>query len=219
MKSGNIDLRWTGHAGFIISAGKVLYVDPYQLSENSTKDVADILLITHEHYDHCSIADIEKICSKETIILTIADCQSKLISVRDKVKDIKLVSPGDKHSIEGIEIEVVPAYNVDKRFHQKEDEKVGFIISIAGKKIYHAGDTDLIPEMNTFDDIGIALLPISGEVVMDAEEAAQAANIIQAEISIPMHYGSDVGGTISDAESFKVECKTLGLEVEILEKE
>ena len=187
------NIHWLGHATFkIIAEDKIIYIDPFQIKK---EDQADIILITHEHFDHCSPKDVEKIQKPDTVIVTTNDCALKLSG------DIKKVKPGDKINVKGIEIEAVPAYNTNKKFHPKENNWVGFIINIKNTRIYHAGDTDKIPEMKDFKNIDIALLPVSGTYVMTAEEAAEAALIINPKIAIPMHYGSIVGSE-EDAKRF-----------------
>ena len=187
------NIHWLGHATFkIVTEDKIIYIDPFQLKK---KDQADIILITHEHFDHCSPEDVEKIQKPDTVIVTTSDCALKLSG------EIKKVKPGDKINVKGIEIEAVPAYNTNKKFHPKENNWVGYIINIKGTKIYHAGDTDKIPEMKDFKNIDIALLPVSGTYVMTAEEAAEAATIINPKIAVPMHYGSIVGSE-KDAKKF-----------------
>jgi len=187
------NIHWLGHATFkIIAEDKIIYIDPFQIKK---EDQADIILITHEHFDHCSPEDVKKIQKPDTVIVTTSDCALKLSG------DIKKVKPGDKINVKGIEIEAVPAYNINKKFHPKENNWVGFIINIKGTRIYHAGDTDKIPEMKDFKNIDIALLPVSGTYVMTAEEAADAALIINPKIAVPMHYGSIVGSE-KDAKKF-----------------
>lgn len=185
-------IKWLGHSGFKIEGDKIIYIDPFQIKEN---DKADVILITHEHYDHCSPEDVAKIQKKSTVIVTIESCQSKLSG------NIKIVKPGDEISVESIHIKAVPSYNINKQFHQKSANKVGFIVTVDGESVYHAGDTDCIPEMKDIH-ADIALLPVSGTYVMTAEEAVRAAEMIKPEYVIPMHYGSIVGST-SDAETFK----------------
>ena len=217
MNYKNIQIEWLGHSGFLVNYGKIIYIDPYQIDSKAAEIKADVILITHEHYDHCSIEDIKKIVKPETLIITVPDCQSKLAQTADKVKSVVLVKPGDRFNLLGAQIEVVPAYNTNKKFHAKENEWVGFVIFVNGVKIYHAGDTDIIPEMEKLVGLGnidIALLPVSGTYVMTAEEAAEAANKIKPKIAIPMHYDSGVG-TKEDAEKFKSLCK---VPVEILKK-
>lgn len=201
-----IVIEWLGHATIKVKAqDKIIYFDPYDIEDG---EKADLILITHEHYDHCSLVDVEKIVKEGTHILAAGSCASQLGG------DVHIIEPNKTLEIAGIKIETVNAYNVDTDFHPKEKNGVGFIIEIAGKRIYHAGDTDLIPEMNTIENIDIALLPIGGTYTMDAEEAAQAANIIEPEIAIPIHYGKIVGKE-SDAEIFKKNCE---VKVEILTK-
>ena len=198
-----VKIEHLGHAGFKITDGDTIYIDPFNVN---TDEKADIILITHEHYDHCSVKDIQKLVKENTTIVTVADCQSKLSSVVSGIKGVKIVRPGAKLMIGNVSIETVPAYNVNKQFHPKANEWVGFIVTIKGKRIYHAGDTDLIPEMKNITNIDVALLPVSGTYVMTAEEAADAANRIMPKVAVPMHYGSIVG-TKADAEKFKKLCK------------
>jgi L-ascorbate metabolism protein UlaG (beta-lactamase superfamily) len=186
------NIKWLGHDTFKIVGEKVIYTDPFQIDQ---PDKADIILITHEHYDHFSPEDIKKILDPDTVLVLPKDCAGKI-----KAKEI-VVKPGDKITVEGIEIEAVPSYNTNKKFHPKEKGWVGYIFKVSGKRFYIAGDTDYIPEMKTFKDIDIALLPVSGTYVMDAKEAVQAALDINPKIAIPMHYGSIVGSE-SDAKYF-----------------
>lgn len=184
---GNVNLDWLGHSTFKIKSGDdIVYTDPFILG--SAADQATLILISHPHYDHCDEKKLAQIVSEKTLIITVPDCQSKLSSLN--VKYIKLVKPGDKLKINNLELEAVPAYNTNKKFHPKQNEWVGFIITIAGKRIYYAGDTDLIPEMKNIKNIDVALLPIGGTFTMNYREAAQAANLIKPKIVIPMHYGS-----------------------------
>jgi len=211
-----VKLSWLGHDGFRIRNGRVLYVDPFKIEGVGPK--ADIVLLTHEHYDHCSVDDLKKIITPDTII--VAHSQSKDELGKLKFKDIKIVKPGDKINVGDFMIEAVPAYNLNKFrepgkvFHPKEDGKVGFILTVNGVRIYHAGDTDHIPEMRNIRT-DVALLPVSGTYVMTAKEAAEAAGDINPKLAIPMHYGAIVGGR-SDAQTFKELAKC---EVRILEKE
>jgi len=186
------------HDCFKIKGSRIVYIDPYQVGDVDEK--ADLVLITHEHYDHCSPRDVERVSDENTIIITVADCQSKLSGLG--VRNITLVEPGDKVELLGLAIEAVPAYNTNKSFHTKEYNWIGFILTMDGKRIYHAGDTDKIPEMESFENIDVALLPVSGTYVMTAMEAAEACKVIKPKLAIPMHYGAIVG-TQGDAETFK----------------
>jgi L-ascorbate metabolism protein UlaG (beta-lactamase superfamily) len=210
-----VKLTWLGHDGFRIQDGKVIYLDPFRI-EGGPK--ADIVLVTHEHYDHLNLDDLKKIVTSETIVIAHSQSKSELSKLR--VKEIKIVKPGDKIDVDGVNVEAVPAYNINKFrepgkvFHPKEDGKVGYVLTVKGVRIYHAGDTDYIPEMkNVRTDI--ALLPVSGTYVMTPKEAAEAAAVINPKVAIPMHCGTIVGSA-SDAETFKglVKC-----EVKVLKKE
>jgi len=203
------DIDWMGHDSFMIRGEKVIYTDPFKIKDGTEK--ADIILITHDHYDHCSPEDVKKIQAPHTVIVTTSACASKLHG------NVRVVKPGDTLNVEGISIEAVPAYNVNKKFHPKERGDVGYIFTVKGQRIYLAGDTDHIPEMKTFRNIAVALLPVSGTYVMTAEEAAQAALDIKPSIAIPMHYGRIIG-TKMNAEVFAEALKGK-VEVIILNEE
>ena len=209
MLIGNVKLDWLGHSSFKITNKRVIYIDPYNIQAD---EKADIILITHSHYDHCSIEDIKELVKDRTIIIIPPDCQSKLSGIQGI--NVHLAKPGKKIEAFGIIVEAVPAYNINKNFHEKSNEWVGYIINTDGKKIYHAGDTDFIPEMKEIKDIDVALLPVGGKYTMDAAEAAKAANAIKPKIAVPMHYGSIVGSE-EDAKRFKTLCNC---EVEIMEQ-
>ena len=191
MKILGIDIEWLGHDSFKILSDKVIYIDPFKIE---AKEKADLILITHDHFDHFSIEDINKIKKDSTIII------APLI-LKEKLSEAKIMKPEECLEVDKIKIEAVPAYNLDKPNHKQSSKYLGYILTINNKRIYHAGDTDLIPEMNSIE-ADIALLPVSGKYVMDPEEAANAANLIRPEVAIPMHYGSVIGSK-EDAEKFK----------------
>lgn len=200
-------IKWLGHAGFSVTAGgKVIFIDPYEIGDCGK---ADIILITHSHYDHCSVPDINKIKTPSTVFVTEKESAAILSG------DVRVVKPGDKISVSGIEIEAVPAYNINKNFHPKKNNWLGFILINGNNKIYHAGDTDLIPEMDSFA-ADIALLPVSGTYVMTADEAVEAAKLIKPKIAVPMHYDAIVGSK-NDAMKFKNSLEGF-CEVVIMEK-
>ncbi len=217
LEYNGVKITWLGHDSFRISDGKTVYIDPYKLKSGGK---ADVLLISHEHFDHLSIDDIKKVASNNTTVVTTSQCSNEVKKLR--VKEVVVVKPGDSVNVQGIAIEAVAAYNTNKinpgtrkPFHPKEDNKVGFIITINNVRIYHAGDTDAIPEMSKIKT-DIALLPVSGTYVMTAEEAAQAAKMIKPKIAIPMHYGAIVG-SVKDAEKFKDLVKEC--DIKILQQE
>ncbi len=209
-----INIFWLGHSSFKIKNSKTIYIDPFQIK---AQEVADIIFITHEHFDHCSMGDIEKIASVNTVVVTTPMAKAKLTNL--KVREIMTVKPGDKFGIDDVIFEVTNAYNINKfrspgvLFHPREDKMVGFILTIKNVRIYHTGDTDFIPQMEKIK-ADIILVPVSGTYVMTAEEAVQAVNMINPKIAIPMHYGSVVGNE-EDAERFKNLAKC---EVKILKR-
>jgi len=221
MRIGDVEIKWLGHASFLIKNHKVIYIDPFNIKENSEK--ADIILITHSHYDHCSVADIKNIIKEGTKIVLTADSQSKITRFETPI-DIQIVEPNRELTFGDVKISTIPAYNIDKTFHPKEEGWVGYVIKMNDLLIYHAGDTDFIPEMQKLtghkqpDKKFIALLPVGGRYTMTAEEAAEAAKLIKPTLAIPIHYGGLVG-TTADAEEFVRLCKEEGIDAALLEKE
>ncbi|MBD3319425.1 MBL fold metallo-hydrolase [Candidatus Woesearchaeota archaeon] len=218
MNIKGLEIHWKGHDCFSIKTSKgIIYIDPFELKE-TTHD-ADYIFITHEHFDHCHPESIGKIIKEDTIIIATPDCQSKLSSFRFKA--LHPVEPNKNYTIGELNIETVPSYNTNKfrspgqPFHPKEDGKVGYLITIDNKRLYHAGDTDHIAEMKDLHNIDIAFVPVSGTYVMTAQEAAEAVNNFRPALAIPMHYGSIVGSK-ADAETFK---NASHVPVQILEKE
>lgn len=195
-----ISIEKVCHSCFRIKGSKLIYIDPFRIEK---AEVADIVFITHPHFDHCSPDDLKKVCGPGTTIVTVADCQSKVSSL--EVKDVIVMGPTDSKEVEGLMVDAVAAYNTNKPNHPKENGWVGFVINLDGKRIYHAGDADLIPEMADLVDIDVAMLPASGKFVMDAKEAAEAAGRINPKLAIPMHYGVIVG-TEADADEFEKLC-------------
>jgi L-ascorbate metabolism protein UlaG (beta-lactamase superfamily) len=215
MKYDGLEIRWLGHDCFVIKGEKTVVIDPFKIA---TSEKADYLLITHEHFDHCSPEDAKKVIQPSTVVVAIPDCKGELSKLN--LRDVRYVKPGDELSLPGLVVKAVPAYNVTKFrepgkvFHPKSDGDVGYVITISSIRLYHTGDSDHIPEMRGLAP-DIAFLPVSGTYVMTSEEAAEAARSIKPKLAIPMHYASIVGSE-KDAIRFKelAPCK-----VEILSKE
>ena len=175
-----------------------VYFDPFQL-KGAPHD-ADFILITHDHYDHFSPDDIEKVSKAETVLVVPEKMVAKAKEAKALVKRIETVTPGILRNIDGLEFETVPSYNVGKVFHPKSAGWVGYILCRDGKRIYVAGDTDANEDVRKVK-CDIALIPIGGTYTMDAKQAAEFINTIRPQIAIPTHYGSIVGSK-KDAEVF-----------------
>ena len=194
------------HSSIKISKGKTIYVDPFKI-EKDTND-ADIVLVTHDHYDHFSPEDIEKIINNETIIVA-----PKIAKALSKMRNTVLVEPNNVYEVKGIKIETIPAYNVNKQFHPKDNQWVGYIIEIENIRYYIAGDTDVTSE-NKQVNCDVAFIPVGGTYTMNYTEAAELVNAIKPKIVVPTHYG-DIVGEKDDGEKFKmlldedIECEIL----------
>jgi L-ascorbate metabolism protein UlaG (beta-lactamase superfamily) len=208
-------LEWLGHSGFRIRApGGLVYIDPYRVGDAPK---ADLILITHGHYDHFSPQDVERLSHRDTWLVGPA-------AVAERVSGRVLsVAPGEaveRELLRGVAITAVAAYNTSKRdpdgnlFHPREAGWVGFELNVRGERLYHSGDTDVIPEMDSVTGVDVALLPVSGIYVMTAREAAEAARRIQPGVAVPMHWGEHIG-SIQDARDFADEAP---VQVEILER-
>jgi L-ascorbate metabolism protein UlaG (beta-lactamase superfamily) len=210
-----LKISWLGHDGFLIEGRKILCIDPFKIEKGM---VSDLVLVSHSHFDHLSLDDIKKVISTDTIVIAPKDCEPKLNNL--KIKEVKIIGVGESLEVIGAMVKAVPAYNINKfsspgiPFHSEDFGGLGYIIEIDGVKIYHAGDTDLIPEMEDIN-VDIVFLPVSGTYVMTPEEAAQVTRKIRAKLAIPMHYGTLIGN-MSDAEKFKDLAE---YRVEILDKE
>jgi L-ascorbate metabolism protein UlaG (beta-lactamase superfamily) len=196
------NIFWLGHSSVKIGGEKVVYIDPWKLKG---EEKADLILISHSHYDHLSPEDVKKIRKPETVILTTTDSAAKLSG------DVRALRPGDVVDVGGIAVEAVPAYNTIRMrspgvpFHPKEERWIGFIITLGGKRIYYAGDSDVVPEMKAVK-ADIVIVPVGGTYTMNAQEAAELVNLIHPETAIPVHWG-DIVGSVKDAEQFKTLCR------------
>lgn len=194
-------IHWLGHASVRIDDGDmVIYIDPWQVGVQPKK--ADVVLISHDHSDHCSPEDVEAVHKDGTEIVTIAAAAAKLPG-----KTIHTVAPWEVVTVKGFIVEAVPAYNINKfsspgrPFHPKDAGHVGFIITVGGVRIYHTGDSDCIPEMEKIK-ADIALVPVSGTYVMTADEAPEAVKAIGPMVAIPMHVGRGIG-SMEDTRRFQ----------------
>jgi L-ascorbate metabolism protein UlaG (beta-lactamase superfamily) len=194
-------IHWLGHASFRIDGPPTIYIDPWQLGANPPP--ADLILVTHDHHDHCSPDDVARIRGAGTVVVASQSAAKKL------GKGVRGVKPGDCLEVAGVTVEAVPAYNVGKSFHPKGAGHVGYVVTVAGTRIYHTGDTDPIPEMTGLA-ADILLVPVSGTYVADAAQAAEIVRAVKPKIAIPMHIGTIVGSK-ADAERFKqlVDCQVV----------
>ncbi|MCD6304359.1 MAG: MBL fold metallo-hydrolase [Planctomycetes bacterium] len=188
-----VEITWLGHASFRIQGRQaVVYIDPWKLSD-SPHD-ADVVIVSHSHYDHLSPEDVEKVARDGTAILAPSDTAAKIPSAR-------AVAPGERVTAGPVTVEAVPAYNIGKVFHRREKNWIGAVVTVDGKRVYYAGDTDLIPEMSDLADVDLALLPVGGTYTLDAAQAAEACRAIGCKLAVPYHWG-DVVGSEADATAF-----------------
>lgn len=199
-------LHWLGHDSFRLDGSPVIYFDPWNVPAGSPQ--AGLVLVSHEHYDHCSPDDVERLSGPHTLVVANPGAAAKL-------KGARTIRAGERLELGGVTIEAVPAYNIDKKFHPKAAGHVGYVLSLGGERLYFAGDTDRIPEMKNIR-CDVALLPVSGTYVMTAAEAVLAFQDIQPAVAVPMHYGAGVAGSLADAQLFK---QRIGQQAVILEAE
>ena len=198
------------HSSIKINKEKVIYIDPFKIDKNYND--ADMIFVTHDHYDHYSEEDIDKIKKEDTIIAP-EELLTKLLRKGFRKDSIITVEPNKKYMIQGMKFETIPAYNTNKQFHPKENGWVGYIIEIKGVRYYIAGDTD-ITEENRRVKCDVAFVPVGGTYTMDFKEAATLVNEIKPKMAIPIHYG-DIVGTKQDAIDFskllhpEIKCEIL----------
>jgi L-ascorbate metabolism protein UlaG (beta-lactamase superfamily) len=198
------NIHWLGHDSFRLDGGVTLYIDPYKLPAGQPP--ADVVLVTHEHFDHLSPDDLRQIAGPGTVVVGPAAVTAQVSGM-----ETVTVAPGDSLEVRGVGLSVVPAYNLDKfrspgePFHPRESGHVGYVLSMDAVRYYHAGDTDAVPEMAEVH-CDVALLPVGGTYTMTWQEAAEACELIDAALAVPMHYG-EVVGDASDAEAFRDACR------------
>ena len=192
----NIEVLY--HSSIRINKEKIIYIDPFKINKNYND--ADIIFITHDHYDHYSEEDIDKVINENTTIIIPDELLTKLLRKGINKNEIITVEPNKNYMLQGIKFETISAYNTNKTFHPKENGWVGYIIIINGIRYYIAGDTD-ITEENKQVKCDVAFVPVGGTYTMDFKEAASLINEIKSKIAIPIHYGSIVG-TEQDAIDF-----------------
>jgi L-ascorbate metabolism protein UlaG (beta-lactamase superfamily) len=205
-------IEWLGHASFRIKTrAGVVYIDPYRIEEGPP---ADLILITHDHFDHFSRDDVLRLAGRRTTAIAPATVIEQL-----KGRTIS-IAPGETVEVDELEVRALPAYNTNKLdssgkpFHAREAGWVGFLLRDGARRVYHSGDTDVIPEMDQAAGVDVALLPVSGTYVMSPQEAAEAARRIDPGVAVPMHWGTVIGSE-EDADAF---AKAAPVDVEILER-
>ena len=188
-----LQIRWIGHASFrLATEDVVLYVDPWKLP--SARPDANLVFVSHGHFDHWSADDVAAVSQDTTTVVGPPDVVESLPGGR-------VLRPGERVESTGACIEAVPAYNIDKDFHPKANNWLGAVIALGGTRVYYAGDTDRIPEMDALSEVDVALLPVGGTYTMNAAQAAEACQAIGARIALPYHWG-DIVGTEADAQAF-----------------
>lgn len=178
------------HSSIRLNKEKIIYIDPFKIDKNYND--ADMIFITHDHYDHYSEEDIDKVKKDDTVIIIPKDLLTKTSKKGFKQNNIITVMPNEKYIVEGINFTTVPAYNINKKFHPKENKWIGYIIELQGNKYYIAGDTDVTEESKKVK-CDVAFVPVGGTFTMNFKEAASLINDIKPKIAIPIHYGSIVG--------------------------
>ena len=201
------------HSSIKFNKGLIIYFDPFKINENYHD--ADIIFITHSHYDHYSEEDISKVIKDNTTIVVPKDLEDRALQFGFAKEHIIVVSPNEEYSVLGINFKTIPAYNTNKNFHPKSNEWVGYIVNLDQTTYYIAGDTD-ITEENRKVNCDVAFVPVGGTYTMTANEAAVLVNEIKPKIAVPVHYGEIVGSK-EDGQRF-VEKLENGIEGKILIK-
>lgn len=199
------------HSSIKFNKGLVIYFDPFKINENYND--ADIIFITHSHYDHYSEEDISKVIKDNTTIVVPKDLEDMVLQFGFAKEHIIVVSPNEEYSVLRINFKTIPAYNTNKNFHPKSNEWVGYIVNLDQTTYYIAGDTD-ITEENRQVKCDVAFVPIGGTYTMTYSEAAELINEIKPQIAVPIHYGLIVGNkeyanNFANLVDKEIECKIL----------
>lgn len=208
MNTRNININTQSSIKIVLD--KIIYFDPFEIDDNIND--ADFIFITHNHYDHFDRKSIEKVKSEKTIIIAPKTMEEEIKKI--KVKDYVCLNPNEKITIDGIDIETIPAYNILKNFHPKNNNWLGYVITYNNISYYIAGDTDKIKEA---EDVkcDIAFIPIGGHFTMDVNEAAQLIMIINPKVVIPTHYGTIIG---NKNDGLKLKEYLSNTNIEVIEK-
>lgn len=189
------------HSSIRFSKGNTIYFDPFKIETNYND--ADVIFITHDHYDHYSEEDIGKIVKEDTVIVIPEDLKTKVLKKGWKEENIITVIPNKSYTVKNIEFQTVPAYNVNKQFHPKENNWVGYLVNMEGITYYISGDTDITKE-NKKVKCDVAFVPVGGTYTMDYKEAAELINEIKPKVAVPTHYGSIIGSKKDGAKFAKL---------------
>ena len=187
-----------GHASIQLRGSKKIYFDPFEL--NDSPHDADVILITHSHYDHLSPEDIEKVRGASTVLVLPASEEKQGKALGFDSAHLLALAPGERGEAAGVPVEAVAAYNKRQPFHPKRNGWLGYVVTMDGIRYYVAGDTDDIPEAEAVG-CDVALVPVGGTYTMDAPAAARLVNTIRPGAAIPIHYGGIVGSE-DDADRF-----------------
>ncbi len=202
-----MEITWLGHAAFRLKGrAQTVYIDPVEMEYCGARarrlfaapEPADIILLTHQHTDHCNADSFKRMRTPATIVIGPRGC-------RDKIRGlVQEMSPGERMEAGGVTIRAVHAYNVSRHrspgtpFHPK-DTGIGYVVTLDNFTVYHTGDTEPIPEMVQVGPVDVALVPVDGHYTMSPEEALQTATTVKAKTMIPMHYFDTTVGSVLSA--------------------